>query len=129
MHLNVEIVTPEKSAWSGTADEVVLPAWEGQQGVYPEHDQLLALLRGGVCTVRNSEGERRWIVGRGFAEIGPDRVTLLTDSCDPVDGIDKAAAQKDLADAEAALAQCAAGSEAERLARITQELAQARLDA
>ena len=66
---HVRIVTPERRVFDGPATEVVLPAWEGELGVYPDHDALLALLRSGTCRVHTAEGVQRWVVGRGFAEI------------------------------------------------------------
>jgi F-type H+-transporting ATPase subunit epsilon len=127
--LQVEIVTPERAAYSGAASEVILPAWEGEMGIYPDHDALLALLRAGSCTVVGSEGVFRAVVGRGFVDVGPTRVTMLTDSCVPVDAIDKAKAGKDLAAAEHELAIAEAGSERQRQAQIAYEYARALLDA
>src|SRR5687768_1513660 len=102
--LQVEIVTPERSAYSGQASEVILPAWDGEMGVYPDHDAVLALLRAGACTVTDPSGVHRFVVGRGFVEVGPSRVNILTDSCVRANEVDKAKAQKDLAEAEQELA-------------------------
>ena len=101
--LQVEIVTPEKRVFSGEASEVLLPAWEGQMGIYPQHDSLLTLLRCGRCVVATKSGVKEYVVGRGFAEIGPTVVTLLTEACDVRDEIDRDAAQRDLDEAEKAL--------------------------
>ena len=128
-NLQLDIVTPERSVFSDVAREVLLPAWEGQLGVLPEHDHLLALLRCGVATVWTADGETRYVVGRGFAEIGPDKVTLLTDSCELASEVDKAQAKADLDQAERDLGEAAFGSEARRQAEIRQEMAVARLDA
>jgi len=125
--LQVDIVTPEASAFSGEASEVVLPAWEGQLGVYPGHDTLLSLLRAGRCVVTTPDGVRRYIVGRGFAEIGPDRVTILTDRFEPLESVDKAKAKADLDAAEKELLESDAASERWNQAQIALELANARL--
>ena len=79
--LQLDIVTPQASVYSGPASEVVLPAWEGQLGVYPHHDALLALLRAGRCAVTTAAGVQTYVIGRGFAGIGPDRteITLVAD--------------------------------------------------
>ena len=127
--LQVEIVTPERSAYSGSASEVILPAWDGEMGIYPDHDALLALLRAGSCTVTDTAGVHRFVVGRGFVDIGPARVTILTDTCMKVSEVDKAKAGKDLADAEHELATADAQSERYRQAQIALEHARARLEA
>ena len=127
--LSVEIVTPEASVFSGSALEVVLPAWDGQLGVLPDHDALLSLLRAGPCEVRDDTGSKLWIIGRGFADIGGDHVTLLTDQAIPVDQVDKASAQADLAAATADAESHPLGSEAQKAAAIRAEWAQALIDA
>lgn len=127
--LQVEIVTPEHAAFSGPASEVILPAWEGQMGIYPDHDGVLTLLKAGTCEVTTTAGVQRWVVGRGFAEVGPTRVTILTDSCIPVAKVDKSRAATELAEAEKLLAAADVGTERHRQAGIAAEHAQARLDA
>ena len=67
------------------------------------------------------------VVGPGFAEVGPDRVTLLVDQCEPSDGIDKVQAQKDLDEAFASLKIHSADSEEGMQARKNADLAMARL--
>lgn len=127
--LHVDIVTPEAKVFSGPAREVLVPAWEGQLGVFPDHDALLSLLKAGVCEVTTAEGTKKWIIGRGFADIGGDHVTLLTDQAVPVSEIDKAAAQTALADAEKELAELGPSSEKGKLVAQRIEWAQALLDA
>lgn len=127
--LQVSVVTPEKSAWTGTASEVLLPAWEGDLGVLPDHDALITLVRAGICRITTAEGVKRFVIGRGFAEIGPDRVTLLTETWAATEDVDKAQAQKDFAEAEAAMAQHGPESEKRRQAELAYEHARARLSA
>lgn len=127
--LQVDLVTPESRVFSGPASEVVIPAWEGEMGILPDHDTLLALLRAGTCTVVSKDGVLKVVIGRGFAEIGSDRVTLLTDACEPVAGIDTEKATRDLAAAEAESAVADPSSERYRQARIAAEHARARLSA
>jgi F-type H+-transporting ATPase subunit epsilon len=63
------------------------PGEEGDFGVLPHHIALLATLRPGTLTVAGIEGgvgeaRKSWKIGLGFAEAGPDRVTILTESCE-----------------------------------------------
>ena len=67
------------------------------------------------------------VVGPGFAEVGPDRLTLLVDHCEDVDGIDKDQAKADLEAAYTELSKHEAGSEEGLRARKEADLAQARL--
>jgi len=127
--LQLDIVTPSASVYSGPASEVIVPAWEGEMGVYPQHDALLALLRAGVCTVATPEGTTRYVVGRGFADIGPTTVTLLTDSCQVAADVDKEQAQADLAEAVAKRDSSSPTTAAYEQALVALEHAQARLDA
>ena len=71
----------------------------------------------------------RWLVAHGFAEVGPDHVTLLVDSSEDVAKIDKAKAKQDLAEAEKAMAAAEPGSEPHKLALRRVELARARIAA
>ena len=127
--LQLDIVTPEAGVFSGSVTQVILPAWEGEEGVLPGHDAKLALLRGGVCTVLSAAGQTRYVIGRGFAEIGGDRVTLLTDSCEVADGIDKAAAGQQRTELAAKLAQADWVSEEANVLRAELEVAEARTQA
>lgn len=101
--LQVDIVTPQRLVFSGQASEVRAPGWEGQFDILPGHTLYLSLLHGGVLELVTGSSSQRFVVGRGFAEAGPDRVTILTDRCVDADHVDKAQAQKDLAEFEAEL--------------------------
>lgn len=127
--LQVEIVTPERAVFSGTANEIVLPAWEGELGVLPDHDALLSLLRAGVCTVSTGGATRRWVIGRGFADIGGERVTLLTDQAVPVEEIDRPGAEAMLAAALTEIDAQPPGTEAQKQAVARAEWARALLGA
>jgi F-type H+-transporting ATPase subunit epsilon len=127
--LKVTVVTPERSEFTGTATEVILPAWNGELGVLPDHDTLLCLLHAGVCRIVTSEGTLRFVVGRGFADIGPDRVTLLTETFVAAEAVDKAQAQRDFAEAELAITQHEPETEKRRQAELAYEHARARLSA
>lgn len=125
--LIVDIVTPEKVVYSGPAREVRAPGAGGEFGVLPGHTFFLSLLRPGIASVDTDSGTRRFVVGKGFAEAGPDKIVLLTDSCESVDQVDKAAAEALLVDAETRLAQHAPGSDEALIAQGDLEMARARL--
>jgi len=127
--LQIDIVTPEKKIFTGAASEVRVPGWLGEFDVLPGHDLFLSLVRGGLLTVSSGGTDHKYIVGRGFAEAGPEQVSILVDSATPVAEADLSTAQADLDAAEATLASSAAGSAEWMQAEEEAELARARLAA
>ncbi len=123
--LQVAIVTPERLVFSGEALEVRAPGWNGEFDILPGHALYLSLLHGGVLSVVTAAGERRFVIGRGFAEAGPDRVTILTERCAAPEEVDRSAAEADLRAAEEELLSLNAYDE-EALARLEAQLERAR---
>lgn len=100
----LELVSPEKLLLSRQVEMVTLPATEGEMGVLPGHSPMIVVLRGGVIRVRENGAEtERLYVGGGFAEISRERVTILADEATALTGLSRAASERRLADAEAAL--------------------------
>ena len=84
MPLDIEIVTPRTIAWKGVAESIQAPGELGEFGVLPGHIPFLTTLQPGVVSVYTSGGVQRYQVGEGFAEAGPERVVILTESCEPI---------------------------------------------
>jgi F-type H+-transporting ATPase subunit epsilon len=106
MTVNLEIVSPEKLLLSRDVDMVVIPAAEGDMGVLEGHAPMMVLLRGGVVSLY--EGDRvtdTLFVAGGFAEVTPERCTVLAGEAMPVNEIERTEAEKRLRDAEEAMAQ------------------------
>ena len=102
MPLQLEIVSPERLLLSRAVDMVVMPGYEGDLAAMPQHAPMITLLRGGVIAVH--EGGRatdRFFVAGGFAEITPERCTILADAAVPVTELDPASADARLEAAEA----------------------------
>ena len=76
MALRCRIVTPDRAILDAEASAVVLPASDGEMGVWPKHAALLALLGAGTLRVTTAEGPRAFAVREGFAEVGPDHVVV-----------------------------------------------------
>jgi F-type H+-transporting ATPase subunit epsilon len=72
----LEIVTPVQH-FDHEVDEVVLPGVEGEFGVLPGHTPLLAVLQPGRMWYRQGKDKHFLAVAMGFAEVLPDRVTVL----------------------------------------------------
>jgi len=106
MPVNLEIVSPEKLLLSRDVDMVVIPASEGDMGVLEGHAPMMVTLRGGVVSLY--DGDRvtdTLFVAGGFAEITPERCTVLAGEAMPVNEIERTEAEKRLRDAEEAAAQ------------------------
>jgi len=101
----LEIVSPDRLLLSQPVDMAVIPAAEGEMGVLPGHAPMIVLLQGGTITLH--EGGRatsRLYVSGGFAEITPERCTVLADEAVPVSEVSRQVAEARLADADAAYA-------------------------
>ncbi|WP_424814699.1 F0F1 ATP synthase subunit epsilon [Roseococcus sp. YIM B11640] len=99
----LELVSPEKLLLSRQVEMVVIPAAEGEMGVLPGHAPMIVALKGGVIRVVDGgrDAERLFVAG-GFAEVTPERVTVLADEATPVAELSKAEADRRIAEADAA---------------------------
>ena len=91
--LTLEIVTPERALVSEQVDEVQLPGSEGYFGVLPGHTPLLATLQVGELWYRVGQEKHYLAVAFGFAEVLPDRVTVLAQIAERPEDIDVARAE------------------------------------
>lgn len=85
-----ELVSPERLLKSELVDMVVVPGAEGDLGILPGHSLLIATMRPGVIDI-HKDGvvvEKIFISG-GFAEVSPERCTVLAEEAIPVDDINK----------------------------------------
>ncbi len=128
MALTVEMVTPRKVAFSGTATQVQAPGILGEFGVLEGHARMLAVTKAGIVALHTDDGTRRLLVGPGFAEVGLDQVTLLVDRCEEIDGVDKEQAKRDLDEANAVLGSVDTQSDEGLQAQKRADWAQARLE-
>ncbi len=91
--LKLELATPTRLVVSGEADEVVVPGTEGAFGVLPGHAPFLSLVGTGEVMYRTGREEHYLLVSGGFAEVGPDHVTILAESAERPEEIDPARAR------------------------------------
>ena len=123
----LEIVTPEKRVVDTTAQEVEIPGKNGYLGVLPGHAPLITELSVGEITYRENATEQRLAVAWGFAEVLPDRVTILAETAERPNEIDVARARKAKERAEQRLTSGDASVDVER-ALDALNRAEARLD-
>jgi F-type H+-transporting ATPase subunit epsilon len=83
-----EIVTPEKLVVRDTAEEMQIPGKNGYLGILPGHAPLITELAVGEISYRNQGYVHRLCVAWGFAEVLPNKVTVLAETAERADEID-----------------------------------------
>ena len=95
-----ELVSPDRISFSGEVDQVDVPGSEGDFGVLAGHAPLIALLRPGLMTVYAAGEKTKLVVLGGFAEVGPDGLTVLADVATSLEDLDRGALQAQIAEME-----------------------------
>jgi F-type H+-transporting ATPase subunit epsilon len=115
--LQLQIVSADRSLLNETVDEVVIPGFDGYFGVLPGHTPMLAVLQVGELWYRQGQEKHYVLIAFGFAEVLPDRVTILAQTAEKAEEIDPARAEAAKKRAEERLARPVVDIDAER-ARI-----------
>ena len=126
-HLTLEFVTPERAIVHDDVDEVELPGEDGYLGVLPGHAPTLAALKTGEMWYRKGTDKKYAFIADGFAEIVPERVSILAQVAERAEDIDLARAEAAKRRAEERLAKPMTDFDFER-ARISLLRAISRLD-
>ena len=92
-HLTLQIVSADRLLVQDQVDEVEIPGADGYLGVLPGHTPLLALLQVGELWYRKGSEKAYLSIAFGFAEIQPDRVTVLAEIAEKPEEIDVARAE------------------------------------
>ncbi len=104
--LALEIVTIERKVWEDDGLEMVLlPGADGELGILPKHTPLLTALKPGVIIIRKNGQDEQFAVGGGFAEVRPNKVTVLASTAEHSEEIDVARAEAALERARQLLAE------------------------
>jgi F-type H+-transporting ATPase subunit epsilon len=103
MPLQLEIVSPERRAFTGEVDEVIVPGIDGQLGILPHHTRLITALGTGELRIKKDGTEQSLLISGGFVEVRPDKVIVLADRAEHSDEIDEARAVEARKRAEAEL--------------------------
>src|SRR5205814_3616906 len=91
--LQLQIVSADRSLVDETVDEVEIPGADGYFGVLPGHTPLLAVLGMGELWYRQGQEKHYLAIAFGFAEVQPDRVTILAQVAERPEDIDVARAE------------------------------------
>ena len=103
MPLQLEIVTPERLAYSDVVDAVTLPGSEGELGVLPHHAPLVSTLGFGELRIRKGGVEESFAIVGGFVQVLPDKVVVMAETADIASEIDVEKAAEARREAERAL--------------------------
>lgn len=121
--LQLEVVTRRRKVVDATVSEVRLPGVLGELGVLPGHTPLLTALDVGRVAYTEGGKEEHLVIKHGFAEVQPDRVTVLAREAVLPNEIDREAMRLELAEATEALK----AATAENLAEISHRLRSAEI--
>jgi F-type H+-transporting ATPase subunit epsilon len=102
--LHLEIVTPEKLAYSSDVESVVIPAVEGEIGVLPQHIPLMTQVHAGELVITKGGQKEYLAIGEGFVTVTQTSVNVLTDMAIEWEHIDEGAAEAAIKRAQDALA-------------------------
>lgn len=103
MPLHLEIVSPERRAYSDEVDMVVVPGIDGELGILPHHTRLISALGTGELRIRKAGIEQVLFISGGFVEVRSDKVIVMADLAEHTAEIDEAKAVEARRKAEAEL--------------------------
>ena len=92
--LQVELVAADRLVWSGPATMVIARTPDGDLGILPGHQPVLALLAGGSVSIRTADGPIEAAAHGGFLSVADNRVSILAESAELAADIDVARAEK-----------------------------------
>jgi F-type H+-transporting ATPase subunit epsilon len=102
----LEIVTPEKMVVRDVAEEMQIPGKDGYLGILPGHAPLITELAVGEITYLKDNYTHHLSVAWGFAEVLPNKVTILAETAERAEEIDARRAQEAKQRAESHLTTC-----------------------
>lgn len=127
MTIHVDVVSAERSLFSGLAEFVVVPAAMGEVGIYPRHTPLLTRIKPGLVRLKLPDREEEEViyVSGGLLEVQPQMVTILADTAVRGRDLDEVKAQEAKQRAEEALQDRTASIEyAQAQAELAESVAQ-----
>jgi F-type H+-transporting ATPase subunit epsilon len=77
--MQVTVISPEQAVFEGTADGVVVPAYDGELGILPRHAPLMTLLGVGDLKVRQTGTTHTFQVKGGFLQVANDVVRVVAE--------------------------------------------------
>jgi F-type H+-transporting ATPase subunit epsilon len=103
--MRLDIVTPEKLAFSDEIDSVVVPGGEGELGILPSHAPIVSTLQPGELRYLKGGKETSLAIGTGIVEVSRDRVSVITDMALGAEEIDESAVERAIEAAKKAMSE------------------------
>ena len=125
--LTLDIVTPHGHVCTEEVDEVIASGSEGEFVVLPNHIKFVTTLKIGMLTYKKGSESGHFFVNWGYAEVGPDKVTILADSAEKSDDIDVERASEAIKRAEDRLKQAEKFDEARATAALDRAMTRAQI--
>jgi F-type H+-transporting ATPase subunit epsilon len=113
--LQLEIVSPERRAFTDEVDMVIVPGIDGQLGILPHHTRLISALGTGELRIKKGGTEQILFISGGFVEVRPDKVVVMADLAEHSEEIDEQKAVEARKRAEAELEQARAPADIARV--------------
>ena len=118
-----DLVSPEKLLFSSEVTQVDVPGAEGNFGVLAGHAPMVTTVRPGILVIYGEAGEQlRVVVNGGFAEVGPNGLTVLADTAVAVEEFDRATLAELIKDTAEDVADAADPWQRDKLARKLEQL-------
>jgi F-type H+-transporting ATPase subunit epsilon len=116
------LVSPEQVLFSGEVEQVDLPGSEGEFGVLAGHAPLVSSLRPGILKILGPGEPQRIMVLGGFAEVGPEGLTVLADTAVPVEEVDPSVIAGEIKNTEEDIADAKSDRERDKLRQKVEQL-------
>lgn len=123
----LRVITPDRVFYENQVQMVEFDTTEGEIGVLPGHIPMTVIIKPGILTITESAGDKEAALHAGFAEILPDRVTILAEIIEWPDEIDEERATAALERAKARLREKASTTDLAR-AELALQRAVARIE-
>ncbi len=120
--MQFDLVSPERKLASGPVRSVQIPGADGDMTAMPQHAPMITTLRPGILVTDGTEGETRYVVTGGFAEITPQATSVLAERAYGADAEGRAALEAILAETRTRAATLS-GPEKDALDKVADDLA------
>ncbi len=114
-NFHFELVSPQKLLFSGDVEQVDLPGAEGYFGVLANHAPMVTTLRPGILTLHVAGGQQKIVVLGGFAEVSKDGLTVLANTADALEDVDRGMVAARIEELESRIAKTEPGSVLDKL--------------
>jgi F-type H+-transporting ATPase subunit epsilon len=97
------VVSPERPLFEGHAEHIVVPALDGEMGIYARHAPLVGALGSGIVRIHRQGGVERYAIRGGFVHVKKNVVTLAVTDAVLLEDADRAALEAEYASVREAL--------------------------